>query len=138
MNPDIDIEVLRAVFQQQSTTMIARVIALLAGTTLFAAVFEAVRRRKLREEFTPVWVTAAVAILLLSVSFDLLIWLTNLIGAWTPSSTVFFFGLVFLTAISLSYAIRLSTLANQVKVLGQELSILRARLEAEHGAPHSE
>ncbi len=132
MNPDIDIEMLRAVFQQQSTTMTARLIALLAGGALFAAVFEAVRRRKLREEFTPVWVTAAAAILLLSVSFDLLIWLTNLIGAWTPSSTVFFFGLVFLTAISLSYAIRLSTLSNQVKVIGQELSLLRARLEAEH------
>jgi len=130
MNPVLDVETLRAVFQQQAVTVASRVVALVASATLFAVVLEAVRRRKLREEFTPVWITAAAAILLLSLSFDLLIWLTNLIGAWTPSSTVFFFGLIFLTAISLGYAIRLSTLANQVKTLTQELAILRSRIES--------
>ncbi len=139
MTPPIDIETLRAALQAQSVTATTRVVAFVAGLSLFVAVLEAVRRRKLREEFTPVWITAAVAILLLSVSFDLLIWLTNLIGAWTPSSTVFFFGLAFLTAISLGYAIRISTLSNQVKVLAQELALLRARLEPEssdHEAEH--
>ena len=63
-----------------------------------------------------------------AVSFDLLVWITDLIGAWTPSSTVFFLGLVFLMAISLGYAVRISTLTNQVKRLAQELAILRAEL----------
>jgi hypothetical protein len=80
----------------------------------------------LREDLTPIWLTAAFGILALGISFDLLIWLTRLIGAWTPSSTVFFFGLVFLTVISLNYAVRLSSLSNNVKTLAQEIAILKA------------
>ncbi len=124
----IDPLALKALLQEQSASMPTRVVALVVAVVLFAAVLEAVRRRKLREEYTPIWLAAASIILLLSLSFDTLIFLTNLIGAWAPSSTVFFFGLVFLTAISLSYAIRLTTLANQVKALAQEIAILKASL----------
>ncbi len=124
----IDVSMLKTVLQQQSASLPTRIVAVVAAAILFAAVLEAVRRRKLREEYTPIWLTAAAAILVLALSFDTLIWLTNLIGAWAPSSTVFFLGLVFLTAISLGYAIRLSALADQVKVLAQELAILKASL----------
>jgi len=122
----VDLTSLKMMLQQQSASTPTRMVALVAASVLFVAVLEAVRRRKLREEYTPIWLTAASAILLLALSFDLLIWITNLIGAWAPSSTVFFLGLVFLTAICLSYAVRLSALANQVQVLAQELAILKA------------
>ncbi|MFP6625454.1 MAG: DUF2304 domain-containing protein [Deltaproteobacteria bacterium] len=119
-------EALKALIQQDSATLPTRVVAFLAAAALFVAVFEAVRRRKLHENLTPIWITTAVSILVLSVWFDLLVWLTNAIGAWTPSSTVFFLGLMFLTAISLSYAVRLSALSDQVKTLAQELAIVKA------------
>ncbi len=127
-NAPIDVSMLKMVLQQQSASLPTRIVAVVAAAVLFGAVLEAVRRRKLREEYTPIWLTAGGAILVLALSFDTLIWLTNLIGAWAPSSTVFFLGLVFLTAISLGYAIRLSALADQVKVLAQELAILKASL----------
>jgi hypothetical protein len=122
----LDPEAIRQVLQQQSVTMTVRIVALIVAATLFLAVFETVRRRKLREDFTPIWLTCAVAILGLALSFDALVWFTNLIGAWTPGSAVFFFGLVFLVAISLSYAVRLSTLSDQVKTLAQEIAIANA------------
>jgi drug/metabolite transporter (DMT)-like permease len=122
----LDPEAIRQVLQQQSVTLTVRVVALLVAAALFLAVSETVRRRKLREDFTPIWVTCAIAILLLALSFDALVWFTNLIGAWTPSSAVFFFGLVFLVAISLSYAVRLSALTDQVKTLAQEIAIANA------------
>ena len=125
----VDLTSLKMMLQQQSASTPTRMVALVAAIALFVAVLEAVRRRKLREEYTPIWLTAASAILLLALSFDLLIWITNLIGAWAPSSTVFFLGLVFLTAICLSYGVRLSALANQVQVLAQELAILKAAAE---------
>jgi hypothetical protein len=126
MNQPLTAELIRTLLQTHSVTMTVRVVALVAAAVLFVAVFEAVRRRKLREEFTPVWLTCATAILVLALSFDLLIYFTNLIGAWTPSSAVFFFGLVFLVTISLGYAIKLSTLVNHVKTLAQELAIANA------------
>jgi hypothetical protein len=122
----LDAATIKAILQEQSITLSTRVVALIAAGLLFGVVLECVRRRKLLEEFTPVWMTCALGILALSLSFDGLIWLTDLVGAWTPSSTVFFFGLAFLMAISLGYAIRLSTLSSQVKVLAQELALMQA------------
>jgi hypothetical protein len=121
----LDGEAIKSIFQQHSVAFSSRVVALVFAALLFGVVLECVRRRKLLEEFTPIWMTCAFAILGLAISFDVLIWITDLIGAWAPSSTVFFFGLAFLMAISLSYAIRLSTLSNQVKILAQELALIR-------------
>ncbi len=125
----LDSATLRQVFLQEQVAYSTRVVALVGATLLFAAVLEAVRRRKLLEELTPIWMGCALAILVLAFSFDLLVWITDLLGAWTPSSTVFFLGLAFLMAISLSYAMRLSTLSIQVKILAQELAILRTEQE---------
>jgi len=126
----LDSAALRQLFLQEEVAVSTRVVALVGAGLLFGAVLEAVRRRKLLEEMTPIWMGCALAILALAIWFDLLAWITNLLGAWTPSSTVFFLGLAFLMAISLSYAIRLSTLSNQVKILSQELAILRSQVES--------
>jgi len=132
MDPStFDSATLRQIFLQEEVATSTRLVALVGATLLFAAVLEAVRRRRLLEELTPIWMGCALAILTLALSFDLLVWITGLLGAWTPSSTVFFLGLAFLMAISLSYAVRLSTLSTHVKVLSQELAILRAEVESE-------
>jgi hypothetical protein len=122
----LDAATIKAILQEHSITFSTRVVAITAAGLLFGVVLECVRRRKLLEEFTPIWITCALGILALAISFDVLIWLTDLVGAWTPSSTVFFFGLAFLMAISLGYAIRLSTLSTQVKVLAQEIALMQA------------
>jgi hypothetical protein len=121
----LDADTIKSILQAHSVALSSRVVALVSAALLFGAVLECVRRRKLLEEFTPIWMTCAFAILVLAMSFDVLIWITDLIGAWAPSSTVFFFGLAFLMAISLGYAIRLSALSNQVKILAQELALMR-------------
>lgn len=131
----LDALTIKSILQQYSVTSSTRVVAVVSAGLLFAVVLECVRRRKLLEEFTPIWVTCAAAILMLAFSFDALIWITDLIGAWTPSSTVFFFGLAFLMAISLGYAIRLSTLSSQVKVLAQELALMKAATEGRLDPP---
>ena len=98
---------------------------LLVGTVLYL-----VKRRTLREEYTPIWLGVAFAITVLSLSRPLLYFVTRTIGAWTPSSALFFFGELFLVAICLNYAVRLSKLTLQVKNLAQELAVMRAELEA--------
>jgi hypothetical protein len=100
----------------------------LVGTVLFL-----VRRRTLREEYTPIWLFAAFAITVISVWREGLYALTRAIGAWTPSSTLFFFGQLFLAAICLNYAVRLSQLTLHVKNLSQEITLLTARLREQEG-----
>ncbi|MBK7951671.1 MAG: DUF2304 domain-containing protein [Deltaproteobacteria bacterium] len=106
-----------------------RVLFVSLSLLLAATVLLLVKRRTLREEYTPIWLAVAAAITLLSLSRPLLYFVTRSIGAWTPSSALFFFGELFLVAICLNYAVRLSRLALEVKNLAQELAVLRAELE---------
>jgi hypothetical protein len=105
------------------------VLAVILSLILVGTVLWLVKRRTLREEYTPIWLLVACAIALVSIASPLLQTLTRAIGAWTQSSALFFFGQLFLVAICLNYAVRLSQLTLQVKNLVQEVAVLRAELE---------
>jgi uncharacterized membrane protein YhaH (DUF805 family) len=108
---------------EQGTT---RIVAILGATLLLVTVLWLVRRRAIDAEFTPIWVLVAGGVVVVASSAGLLRTLTRGIGAWTPSSTVFFFGEVFLVALCLHYSVRLSGLNRQVRTLAQEVALLRA------------
>jgi hypothetical protein len=121
-----DVEMLRTILREHSGSLETRVVAIVVAVLVAFVALEAVRRHKLREEFSPIWLTCAAGIVLFAFWFDSLLWVTDMIGAWTPSSAIFFLGLVFLTGVSFYYAVRLSVLADQVRRLAQEVAILRA------------
>jgi len=101
-----------------------RIIAILICIFLVAYVFELVRRRHLSEEYSMGWLVAGSMMLILSISDGLLVWVSNLVGATLFTSTLFFFGLVFLVTICLHFSIRISALTNQVRTLTQHMGIL--------------
>jgi len=126
MDPNLlEGELIRSIARANADTLSARIVALTTAILVLLAVLEAVRRRKLLEEYTPIWMTCALAILWLALSPRTVLWVTDAVGAWTPSSAVFFLGLAFLMAISLGYAIRLSALSTQVRILSRELALLK-------------
>jgi tellurite resistance protein TehA-like permease len=106
-----------------------QIVALIVSLLLLAVVLTLVRRRKLREEFTPIWVAVAFGIAIVGVNADVLRGVSRAIGAWTVSSTVFFLGEIFLVAICLNYAVRLSQASVHIKNLTQEVALLRARVD---------
>lgn len=129
MNPvTIDVETLRRLAIEQPESTSTRVLALALCAAFLAAVLVLVRRGRLREEYTPIWTIVALGTMVLSIWFDAVRMLTRAVGAWTPSSTLFFFALVFLLTVSLNYAVRLSGLSLQVKLLAQEVALLRSQL----------
>ncbi|MER3501887.1 MAG: DUF2304 domain-containing protein [Candidatus Fervidibacterota bacterium] len=116
-----------------------QVFAIAASIVIVLLVFELVRRRRLREEFTWLWMLSAATILLITVRYDLLVAVTHLIGAVLPTTTVFLFGILFLYLICLHYAVKATTLTEQVKKLAQAHALLEAELREvrrsmEHGA----
>ena len=128
MDPrSIDPEVLRRLAIEEPESGVTRVLALLVSVAFLVAVLNLVRRGRLKEEYTPIWTVVAMALIFLSVWFDGVRLITRAVGAWTPSSTLFFFGEIFLLVLCLNYAVRLSTLSVQVKLLAQEVSMLRAQ-----------
>jgi hypothetical protein len=106
-----------------------QIFALVMSVALLVFVVEMVRRRRLREEYSWLWILVAMAILVLSAWFGLLKWLTNLIGAVTPVSTFFVFGILFLVVVNVYFSIKVSTLTTQVKNLAQRLAIMSCYLQ---------
>lgn len=130
MQQAISLEQLREMMLSAQESQAPRVVAVLVSVLLAAVVLHLVRRRALREEYTPIWLAVSAGLLLVSLRFDLLQSLTRAIGAWAPSSTLFFLGELFLLAICLNFAVRLSRASVQLKNLGQEVAILRSRLDS--------
>ena len=120
---------LRELFLDNPDLEHTRWLALSISLALVAAVLWLVRRRRLREEYTPIWLLVSAALVFVSLRLDVLRELTRAIGAWTPSSTVFFLGELFLVAICLNYAVRLSRAGLLIKDLAQEIAILRAQMD---------
>jgi hypothetical protein len=103
--------------------------AIAASVLTLAFIIELVRRRKLKEEYSWLWIATACGMVVLSIWYDLLRWLTVAIGAVTVTTTLFIFALLFLLAISVHYSTVISRLTQQVRRLTQELAVLEAERE---------
>jgi hypothetical protein len=114
-----------------------KVFFLSIAVLLLVVIVELVRRRRLRVEYSWLWLASGATIVLVIVRYDLLIWLSSLIGAVIPTSTLFFLCFMYLALLSLNYSVRLSELTRQVKELAQELALLRSDHEPEGRAPAS-
>ena len=106
-----------------------KIFTISISIVLFIVIIDLVRRRKLREEFSWLWLLTGVAIIVLSAWYDLLLFITRLVGAVLPTSTLFFFGLLFLMAISLYYSTKISSLHDHMKDLAQCVAILQAEVK---------
>ena len=124
-----DLAALREVFLSAPIPLSTRILALWISLSLLIVVLWLVKRRLLREQYTPIWVVAASGLMFLNIWPRPLFALTRALGAWTHGSTLFYLGLLFVVVICLSYAVRLSALTLQVKNLAQEISLLRERVE---------
>ncbi len=107
-------------------TKAQHLFAILVSLASLAVILELIRRRRLKEEYSLLWIVTALGMLVLSSWYGLVEWLTRLSGAVTGTTTLFIFGLVFLLLISVHFSTVLSRLTDQVRRLTQELAILSA------------
>ena len=112
-----------------------KILALIFGLGLLIVIVELVRRRKLKEEYSLLWILAGIAVLVVGLSNTLLLGITRFIGAGFPASTLFFFGIFFVVALSLQFSVKISKLETKVKNLAQEMALLRAEKPEEKNIP---
>jgi hypothetical protein len=106
-------------------TLHQKVFALLLGIGILAVILEMVRRRRLGEEYSFLWLLIGAGIVVLVLWQDFLEWVTRLIGAVAPTTTIFLFGIVILVLINLHFSVKISKLSRQVKDLTQQIAFLR-------------
>ena len=112
-----------------------RVVAVVGSLLVLALIVELVRRRRLKEEYSLLWVLTAIGLLVLSIWYELLVAITRLIGGVLPSSTLFFFALVFVLLLLLHFSVRISLLERRMTALVQELGLLSADPDPPRAGP---
>ena len=96
---------------------------------LLIAVLELVRRHKLREEFSWLWIGACVLFIALAAVTPLREWLSARVTS-TPDVPFLLLAIsLFLVAICLDFSIQVSSQSNHIKNLAQEVALLRKTVE---------
>jgi hypothetical protein len=113
-----------------------RIVAIAGSVLLLLFIVELVRRRRMKEEYSVLWVATAVAILVLAAWGGGLHALTHAIGAVSESSTLYFFGLLFVIFLLLHFSVRVSLLERRLTALVQEIALLnpQTRTPPRHAA----
>lgn len=107
-----------------------QIITALGAVMLVLYVLDLVRRRRLSEEYSLLWLLSTVVVAVLGFSTPMLTWITRVLGMLGESSTVFAFGLAFATAMLLYLSVKLSRLGQDNHALTRELALLRHEVDA--------
>ena len=110
-----------------------QVVTAFGALALALFVLDLVRRRKLSEEYSLLWVACTATIAAIGFSTPLLLWLTRLLGMTGAASVAFAAGLAFVMAMLLFLSIKMSRLGRENLLLARELALLRFELESLRG-----
>lgn len=115
-----------------------QIVSILGSAALLLVVFEMVRRRRLMERYSLIWLLAAGVLLLLAIFRDLLEKISDAVGVASPPNALFLIAFAFITLVLLHFSATISRLSDQTKVLAQKLAATEERLrrvENQAGAP---
>ena len=100
-----------------------------ASAALLLYILEMVRRRKLREEYSILWLAGSVVILVLSLKQGWLVGIAHAVGIAYPPSFLFLIGILFILLILIHFSIAISKLHLMNKRMAQELALLKEKAE---------
>ncbi len=105
-----------------------QIIFLIGLLGLLSIVLELVRRKKLQEKYSLLWLLTIVVLLVLSLWKDSLRLIAKVLGIEIPSNALFVVGLVFILAILLHFSVVISSSSRKHKELAQQFAILNWRV----------
>jgi len=111
---------------------LVQVGAVIVSGALLLLVIDLVRRRKLTEEYSFIWILCAVALLVLSLWRDILHVTARWLGVYYPPAVLLLVLIFFVFVASLYFSVVISGQRRQIERLVEEVALLDQRLrEAE-------
>ncbi len=107
-----------------------KILAISASASVFIAVIELIRRGRLKERYSLLWLCASAVLLMLSLSRGVLEYLSHAMGIFYAPSLIFLLAFLFLLLITLHFSVALSGLSEKNKKLAQELALLQREIRA--------
>jgi len=106
-----------------------QMFALLVSAVVFVFIVDMVRKRRLREEYSVLWLATSALMFVLVLRYKTLVSLTFFIGAGLPTTTLFLCAIIFLMLLCVQFCIKISQLTNHVKNLSQENALMKLDIE---------
>ena len=104
------------------------IVAIAVSLLLLIVVFELVRRRKLTEEYSFLWILSSLALLILSVKREILHAVARWLGVYYPPAVLLLLLIVIVFVASLCFSVIVSRQRQQIERLIEETAILSAEL----------
>lgn len=104
------------------------IVAVIVSLVLLSVVLELVRRRKLTEEYSFLWISSSLALLILSLRREILHTVARWIGVYYPPAVLLMFLIVIVFVASLCFSVIVSRQRQQIERLIEETAILSAEL----------
>jgi hypothetical protein len=108
-------------------TDVLQLVALGVSGLLLAIVFELVRRRKLTEEYSFIWILGALGLLVFSSSRQILHVIAAWLGIAYPPALLLLAVIFFFVVASLYFSVVVSRQRQQIERLAEEVAILAAQ-----------
>lgn len=109
-------------------TSVVQVMAIVTSVAFLAVVVELVRRRRLTEEYSFIWIVCAGALLGLSIWRGVLDVIARWLGVFYPPAVLILVLIGFVFVASLYFSVVISRQRQQIDRLVEEQAILAARL----------
>ena len=105
-----------------------QVLAIVTSILLLLLVIELVRRKKLTEEYSFVWIVCSLALLMLSIGRRLLDVVALSLGIYYPPAALILVVILFVFVASLSFSVVVSRQRQQIERLIEDAALLEARV----------
>jgi hypothetical protein len=105
-------------------TDLIQIVAVSVSTALLALVLELVRRRKLTEEYSVLWVLCGTALLVFSIWRDALHLAAHALGIYYPPAVLILVLVFFVFVVSLSFSVIVSRQRQQIERMIEDLALI--------------
>lgn len=106
-----------------------QIISIVASLSIFFVVVNLVRRRRLKTEYSLIWIMVSVTFIVFSFWRDGIDWLAKLFGIAYAPSVLFIILLVGIILLLIEFSIIISKQSERIKVLVQEIGLLRLEIQ---------
>lgn len=100
-------------------------LALAACITIVVSIVFLLRHRRLKEKYAGIWLTMAIAVVIVGAFPEVTFWLANFFGVALPSNLIFAIGLLVLFFVVIHLSVELSSAEEETRTLAEEVALLR-------------
>jgi hypothetical protein len=105
-------------------------IAIFVSISLFLYILYLVRKKKIKEEYSLLWLASSLIFIIFSIWRHGLEFFAKLMGIAYPPAALFLILMLAIFLILIEFSINISRLSENNKILAQELALLKAELES--------